>query len=89
MEELQWMGLRALGRGLGVWQESRRRRRRRLCHGRTRNFTEISRSECRRISHGLTRNFTEKTEAETRNEEKAEAEERLDLRIREGDDGAR
>ena len=80
------MGLRALGRGLGVWQESRRRS---ICHGRTRNFSEISRSECRRISHGLTRNFTEKTEAETRNEEKAEAEERLDLRIREGDDGAR
>jgi hypothetical protein len=38
--------------------------------------------------HGISRKDTEKTEAETR-KENAQAEERLDLRIREGDEGAR
>jgi hypothetical protein len=55
---------------------------RRLCHGLTRNYTEISRSRdmekrkdrSRSICHGRTRNFTEKTEAETRKKEKTEAE---------------
>ena len=47
-----------------------------ICHGLTRNFTEIRTSRSRKLAteiggrrsicHGLTRNFTEKTEAETR-----------------------
>lgn len=49
MEELQRMGLRALGRGLGVRQESISRS---ICHGMTRINTERKNKQKQKISHG-------------------------------------